>query len=221
MKSPESRQFRPEHPHLSARNVLTAGIAAIAMGAASPESVHASEHQRGPIESGLIKFNALSQGDPTCYMGGKYESIVVDEGTSVYRFSKDNKKIIRTELPDDTQVVHPVVSQKNGNNSLFFHSGSTSYGLRINKNSSAHVKKVAHDGQRSALRASDIQPVQTHISHVENKDYLFARGVKGNEYSSPVRFDDGSKRFVMAIGLGITESSEPRQSKGIDKIDNN
>lgn len=211
MKSPESRQFLQEHPHLSARNVLTAGIAAIAMGAASPESVHATEHQRGPIETGLLKFNALSQGDSACYMGGKFESIVVDEGTPVYRFSKDNKKIIRTELPGDTQVIHPVVSQKKSNNTLFFHSGSTSYGLRVSQNESTHVKKVGRDGRRSALRASDIQLVQTHIAHVENKNYLFAPGVKGNEYSSPVRFDDGSKRFVMAIGLGITESPEPRQ----------
>ena len=211
MKSPESRQFRPELPHLSARNVLTASLAAIAIGGAASEQAYAGEQQRGPVEAGMVKYNALSQGDPACYMGGKYETLVAEQGTPVYRFSKDGKRIIKTELPDDIQVVHPVISPERDNSTLFFHSGSTSYGLRINQSTSPYVKKVARDGKRSTLKVADIQPVQTRISHIENKDYLYASGIKGNQYSSPVRFADGKKRFVMAIGLGIAAGPEPRQ----------
>lgn len=135
MKSPESRQFPSELPHLSARNVLAATIAAVALAGIAPEaSAEKREKQRTSlVRQGLSDMDQLRKGDRVKVLDKKVARLVLKKGTNVFtyepsarssRTASEETKIVESKLARNVAVVHGLFSQEEERKVACFELGS-------------------------------------------------------------------------------------------------
>lgn len=216
MKSPESRQFLQEHPHLSARNVLAATALAGAIAGFSPETAHADKVKapsQSLVREGLSSITRLEEGYPLRVLRGR---ITLKKGAEVFSYAhtdedsfatpKKSAEIQKNTITRPMSVTHAIYKKNDeGKKVLCFELGGVEPGRNQGQMCTvlSRTSQKIVDGNNKPLNINHLDVVKTEVEHVIHGHFY------GDIPRDPFRSNDiEDKNFNLVSGspLGAANS---------------